>query len=120
VQRIEPIRESFNLNAFALAGAEAALSDAAHLLTVRDGNEIERTWLQNALSGLGFSVLPSQTNFLLVRFGERTADIELGLLNRGIVVRPMAGYGLSEYLRVTVSNRLENQRLLSALSEIDS
>lgn len=120
VQRIEPIRESFNLNAFALAGAEAALSDTAHLVTVRDGNEIERTWLRIALSGFGFSVLPSQTNFLLVRFGERTADIEQGLLNRGIVVRPMAGYGLSEYLRVTVSNRLENQRLLLALSEIES
>ena len=119
VQRIEPIRESFNLNAFALVGAVAALSDKQHLVTVREGNEIERTWLQNELSGLGLLVLPSQTNFLLVRFGERTADIERELLNRGIVVRPMAGYGLSEYLRVTVSNRIENQRLLLALSEID-
>lgn len=118
VSLLEPIRESFNLNTLALAAAEAALSDAAHLHHVRDRNAVERDWLAAGLAGFGLPSLPSQTNFLLVRFGERTAAIEQALLDRGVVVRPMAGYGLGEHLRITVSTRAENQRLLDALQEV--
>jgi histidinol-phosphate aminotransferase len=62
-------------------------------------------------------VHPSQTNFLLAEFGPRTDEIEAALTARGVVLRPMRGYGLGECLRITVGTRSENQRLLQALDE---
>ena len=118
VRAMEPVRESFNLNAMALAAAEAALADAAHLESVRRGNAAERARLAEGLAGLGLTVLPSQTNFLLVRFGPDTAAIEQALFSRGVILRPMAGYGLGQYLRVTVATPAENDRLLAALCEV--
>ena len=118
VRAMEPVRESFNLNAMALAAAEAALADAAHLESVRRGNAAERARLAEGLAGLGLTVLPSQTNFLLVRFGPDTAAIEQALFARGAILRPMVGYGLGRYLRITVATPAENDRLLAALREV--
>jgi histidinol-phosphate aminotransferase len=118
VQAMEPVRESFNLNAFALAAAEAALADGAHIDAVRSRNACERQWLATALAEIGISVLPSQTNFLLACFDEQTERVEAALFQRGIIVRPMGGYGLHDYLRITVSTRDDNRRLLEALKEV--
>lgn len=118
VQAMEPVRESFNLNAMALAAAEAALADAVHLESVRARNAAERARLAQALTNLGLTVLPSQTNFLLVRFGPDTAAIEQALFARGVILRPMAGYGLGGYLRITVATPAENDRLLVTLREV--
>jgi histidinol-phosphate aminotransferase len=112
---LERIRESFNVNMAGLAAAEAALADTAHLRWVLARNAEEREKLDAALTARGWFVHPSRTNFLLVEFGARTADIEAGLLERGIVPRPMGGYGLPECLRITVGDRDENRRLLAAL-----
>lgn len=118
VQAMEPVRESFNLNAFALAAAEAALADGAHIEAVRKGNAGERLWLAAGLAGIGVPVLPSQTNFLLADFGGQTRRVEAALLQLGIVVRPMGGYGLHGHLRITVGTRDENMRLLEALKAV--
>ena len=61
---------------------------------------------------------PSQTNFLLVEFGPDAARLEAALIQRGIVLRPMAGYGLGECLRITVGTEAENARLLAVLDEV--
>ena len=60
---------------------------------------------------------PSQTNFLLVDFGDvATANaIEAGLLHRNVVPRPMGGYGLPQCLRISVGDAVENRRFLAAL-----
>ena len=118
VQAMEPVRESFNLNAFALAAAETALADGAHIDAIRARNASERLWLATSLAEIGISVLPSQTNFLLAYLGEQTQRVEAGLFQRGIIVRPMGGYGLHDYLRITVSTRDENLRLLDALKDM--
>ena len=60
---------------------------------------------------------PSQTNFLLVEFGDDTARIEAALLARGVILRPMGGYGLGDCLRITVGTAVDNARLLAALDE---
>jgi histidinol-phosphate aminotransferase len=114
---MERVRESFNVNGPALAAALAALGDAGHLQWVRERNAEERAWLAEQLRGRGRFVHPSQTNFLLVEFGSATGAIEAGLLQRGVVLRPMGGYGLPECLRITVGTRSENRRLLQALDE---
>ena len=63
-------------------------------------------------------MFPSQTNFVLVEFGERTPTIERALVERGVILRPMGGYGLGDCLRITVGTRDENRRLLAALDEV--
>jgi histidinol-phosphate aminotransferase len=115
---LERLRESFNVNHVALAGAEAALADREHLASVRRFNHDEREWLRDALSARGYAVLPSQTNFLLVDLARDAADFERRLFERGVIVRPMAGYGLGHTVRISVGSRTENERLLAALDTI--
>lgn len=115
---MERVRESFNVNALGLAAAEAALGDAEHLRAGCAGNAELRNTLSNALRDRGHAVSPSQTNFLLVEFGARSIELERELIARGVVLRPMAGYGLPECLRITVGNAAENTRLLQALDEV--
>jgi histidinol-phosphate aminotransferase len=117
---MERLRESFNLNMLALAAAEAALGDEAHL---REGvrlNAMRREALAAALQDRGWFVYPSQTNFLLVEFGAGTDVVEAQLREAGVVVRPMGGYGLGECLRITVGDDDGNRRLLEALDAVSS
>jgi len=112
---LERLRESFNVNAVALAAAEAALGDKDWLRDTLAANAREREAFAAALRGRGWPVSPSQTNFLLVEFGEDAARVEAALLERGVVVRPMAGYGLPQCLRISVGREEENSALLAAL-----
>ena len=82
----------------------------------RNGEEREK--FDASPTSRGWFVHPSRTNFLLVEFGARAGAIEAGLLERGIVPRPMGGYGLPDCLRITVGDRDENRRLLAALEAI--
>lgn len=115
---LERVRESFNVNGPGLAACEAALADDEHLAWVRRRNAAEREALLDALRARELAVSPSQANFLLVDFGRDAAAIEAGLVARGVVPRPMGGYGLPTCLRITVGNRDENRRFLQALDEV--
>jgi histidinol-phosphate aminotransferase len=113
---LERLRESFNVNSIALAGAEAALADPAHLERVRAFNTAEREWLRGELARHGMVALPSQTNFLLVAPGRDADALERRWYECGVIVRPMGGYGLGDLLRISIGSREENQRLLDALA----
>ncbi|WP_229792314.1 histidinol-phosphate transaminase [Cognatilysobacter bugurensis] len=115
---MERVRESFNVNGPALAACAAALGDEAHLAWSCERNAEQRVALSEALRSRGLRVPPSQTNFVLVELGERTSKIEAALLERGVVLRPMRGYGLPTYSRITIGTRDENRRLLAALDEV--
>ncbi|MEO8459929.1 MAG: histidinol-phosphate transaminase [Dokdonella sp.] len=112
---IERLRESFNVNSLALAAAATALGDREHVERVRQWNRDERAWLASQLSERGLRVVPSQTNFVLVDLECNADALERHLFKHGVIVRPMAGYGLSESLRISVGSRAENERLLAAL-----
>jgi histidinol-phosphate aminotransferase len=115
---MERLRESFNVNNVGLAAATAALADQRHIDSVRERNAVEREALAKMLRERGHFVHSSQTNFLLVEFGPNTAAIEASLVAHGAVLRPMAGYGLPDCLRVTVGTGDENRRLLKRLDDI--
>lgn len=120
---IERVRESFNVNCAGLAAAEAALGDDEHLQWVLARNVEQREALSESLRKRGLNVFPSQTNFLLVQFAEpgdnaRVAAIDTALLDTGVVLRPMGGYGLGHCLRITVGNADENRRLLAELDKV--
>lgn len=112
---LERVRESFNVNLLGLAAAEASLGDPQHLAEGVRRNKAEREHLADALRSRGLFVFPSQTNFLLVRFGEGASGIDDALRARGIVPRPMGGYGLPDCLRITVGTAEQNAELLAAL-----
>jgi len=111
----ERLRESFNCNGLALIAAEAALLDQDHVAKSKAWNLAEREWLTIKLRERGLRVLPSQTNFVLVDFGRDAAPVERALFEQGVIARPMGGYGLPEFLRISVGTRAENERLLAAL-----
>jgi histidinol-phosphate aminotransferase len=115
---MERVRESFNVNSMALAASEAALADVEHLDWCRARNAEQRAVVAEALSTRGIPVSPSQTNFVLARFGSHTAAIEAALLQRDVVLRPMCVYGLPDYSRVTVGTADENRRFLTMLDEV--
>ena len=79
-------------------------------------NLAEREWLAERLRARGFRVLPSQTNFVLIDFARDAAPIESALFERGVIARPMGGYGLPQCLRISVGHARENERLLDALA----
>lgn len=112
---LERLRESFNVNAIALAGAEAALADGEHLAHSRAFNNSEREWLRGELVARGYRCLPSQTNFLMLDLGRSASELESHLFERGVIVRPMGGYGLPDTVRISIGSRAENERLLRAL-----
>jgi histidinol-phosphate aminotransferase len=112
---VNRVRQPFNVNTMALEAAAAALGDQAHVArgvaTAAQG--IVQLKAGCALAGL--RVLPSAGNFLLVDFGRPALPSYEKLLAAGIIVRPMGGYGLPNFLRITVGTATENQRLLAAL-----
>lgn len=116
---VNRIRLPFNVAATAQAAALAALDDVAHVTRAQAGNAGELPRLAAALQKLGLLVLPSQTNFILVDFGARDGRTLYGaLLQRGVIVRPMNGYGLPHHLRITVGTRAENERLVGAIEAV--
>jgi histidinol-phosphate aminotransferase len=115
VEIIERLRESFNVNAVAQAGASAALADQEHLARSRETNKTEREWLRGELQSRDYRCLPSQTNFLMIDLGRDAFDLERRLFERGVIVRPMGSYGLQQTVRITVGSHAENERLLGTL-----
>jgi histidinol-phosphate aminotransferase len=119
VDFVNRIRLPFNVSAPAQAAALAALDDEAHVARARQGNAAELPKLSAALAALGLEVFPSQTNFVLAGFGARDGrQLYQALLHKGVIVRPMNGYGLPHHLRITVGTAEENARLLRAMEEV--
>lgn len=110
------VRQPFNVNAPALAAAEAALDDAAFLEQSYSVNHAGLKQLEAGLRALGLEHVPSKGNFLLAKVGE-AVRINQALLKSGVIVRPVGGYGLPEFLRVSVGLEAQNVRFLDALKE---
>jgi histidinol-phosphate aminotransferase len=114
---LERVRQPFNVNALALVGALAALDDDAHVERTLAVNRAGMAFLVRAFDLLGLAHVPSAANFVLVRVGDGARVYE-ALLRRGVIVRPMGGYGFPEHVRVTVGTAAENERLVAALRAV--
>lgn len=109
------VRPPFNVGRPALAAAEAALDDHDHVALTRETTIEGRAYLTEALSRLGLEVVPSQANFVLVRFPVKGSALYQALLETGVILRAVDNYGLPDHLRITVGTRGENQRCVAAL-----
>lgn len=117
VALLNRVRQPFNLNAMAQAAALAALADDGHLAHTRAMVEEGLSQLTQGLADLGIAYVPSSANFLLVRVGKGQEYFQ-ALLRERVIVRPVDGYGLPDYIRVTVGTHEENRRFLDALAKI--
>jgi len=113
------VRQPFNVNSLALAAAEAALQDQGHLQNALACNVAGLQQYARAFTTLGLEYIPSIANFISVKVGE-AATIYEQLLRQGVIVRPVANYGMPEYLRITVGTAEENQRCIDALQQVMS
>ena len=112
------VRQPFNVNAMSLAAALVALDDEAYLKeSVRVNNEGMKM-LTEACDQLGLGYIPSVGNFLTIDFGCDAMPIYDGLLQEGVIVRPIGVYGLPNHLRVTVGLPLENKRFIDSLKKL--
>jgi histidinol-phosphate aminotransferase len=119
IAALETIRQPFNINAIAQAGALAALDDAEHVRKTRANNSAGLRFFTDALREMNLQIIPSAANFILVRVGEGQKVFE-ELQKRGVIVRPLGGYQLPEWIRISIGTPAENQRCLAALKEIHS
>jgi histidinol-phosphate aminotransferase len=110
------IRQPFNANSVAQAAARAALDDEDFVRRSVALNERGRTELLAGLTAMGLQLAPANGNFVLVRVGPAAAVYQ-ELLRRGVIVRPVANYGLPQWLRVTVGLPEENARFLRELPQ---
>ncbi|MBK6804207.1 MAG: histidinol-phosphate transaminase [Betaproteobacteria bacterium] len=108
------VRQPFNVNSLAQAAAIAALGDAAYVEESARSNREGMRQIEAGLAKLGVAFVPSHGNFLLVNVGDG-ARVYAALLRDGVIVRPVANYGLPAFLRVTVGLPAENERFLAAL-----
>src|SRR5512137_1695282 len=117
IAEFEKIRQPFNINAIAQAGALAALDDTAHADKTRRINSRGLKLYARAFRKLGLEFIPSSANFILVRVGDGQR-VFTELQKRGVIVRPMAGYQLPEWIRISIGKPKQNAKCLAALKEV--
>jgi histidinol-phosphate aminotransferase len=111
------VRLPFTNNNASLAAAKAALNDTLFTEMSRLENTKERSNVLRELQKMGLECLPSHGNFVTVKI-PNTDEVNTALLEKGIIVRPLKAYGMSDWLRISVGLHVENQKFLGALRSI--
>lgn len=114
VTALEKIRQPFNLNLPAQTAALAALDDEEHVRKTRANNFTGLTFFERNLREMGIEFVRSAANFILVKVGEGQRVFE-AMQRQGVIVRPMGGYQLPEWIRISIGTPEQNQRCLAAL-----
>ncbi len=117
-EAIQKVRLPFNLNRMAQIAAIAALDDKEHVEKSLKITGEGLRFLTSEFKKMGLDYIPSYTNFIMVKFGEKTRVVYEELLKRGIVVRPLDPYGIHDALRISIGTMEENNKLVGILKEI--
>ena len=117
VSAIEKVRQPFNLNSIAQAGALAALEDGDHLAATRENNRRGRDYLEATFRALGLEYVPSAANFVLVKVGDGNAVFK-AMMDKGVIVRAMAAYKLPEWVRISIGTMPQNERCIEVLKGV--
>jgi len=117
IEVLHKTRQPFNVNTIALAGALAALDDEGHLRETKRVVKEGRAYLQQKFAEMRIRFVPAVANFVMVNVGDGGAVFEK-LLKRKIIARPLKGYGLSDWVRISVGTMEENRKLIAALREV--
>jgi histidinol-phosphate aminotransferase len=114
ITALEKTRQPFNTNSPAQAAALAALDDDEHVYKTRANNFGGLEFFEKAFRNLKLEFVPSFANFILVRVGEGQKVFD-AMQKQGVIVRPMGGYQLPEWIRISVGTPKENERCLGVL-----
>ena len=117
IEVLHKTRQPFNVNSIAQAGAIAALADDAHLRDTKRVIDEGRVYLQEHFAKMQIPFVPGAANFIMANVGDACAVFQK-LLQRKIIVRPLKGYGLAEWVRISVGTMEENEKLVAALREV--
>src|SRR6201991_702062 len=113
VDAVNRIRGPFNVSTPAMLAAVAAIEDTAHIQMSKAFTETWRNWLTEEISKLGLKVTPSVANFVLIHFpldkGKTSAEADVHLTKRGLVLRALNNYGLPHSLRMTIGTEEANR-----------
>ena len=112
------VRQPFNVNSIALQSAEIALHDREHIEQTIRFNRDGMEQLVAGLDSMGVHFIPSSANFISIDLEQTAMPVYEQLLREGIIVRPIASYGMPNHLRVTIGLERENHRFLTALAKI--
>jgi histidinol-phosphate aminotransferase len=117
IAALEKVRQPFNIQALSQACALAALDDTKHVEKTQRINQRGIKFFTKAFKRLKLEVVPSAANFLLVRVGDG-ARIFGELQKLGVITRPMGGYQLGEWIRISIGTPKENVRCLESLQQV--
>jgi histidinol-phosphate aminotransferase len=117
VQVLHKTRQPFNVNSIAQIGALAALEDDGHLQETKRVIDEGRAYLREEFSKMKIRFVPGTANFVMVNVGDGHAIFDK-LLEQGIIVRPLRGYGLPEWVRISIGTMEENKKLVAALKKV--
>lgn len=113
---LNKVRQPFNINSVAQAGAIAAVGDVEYYNSTIEKTHKHMKYLQKEVEKLGCASYPSQTNFFLIDVKGDATKLYEAMLYKGVIVRSMKAYGYPNFIRITVGTDAENTRFLSALN----
>ena len=114
---LQKTRQPFNVNALGQIGALAALQDKAHEQETKQVVDDGRAYFEEQFAGLKLEFVPSAANFIMVNVGDGAAIFKK-LLAKNIIVRPLKGYNLPEWVRISIGTMKQNKKCIAALKEI--
>lgn len=114
------VRAPFNVNLMAQAAATATYQDADYLARVRQSNHAGMKQITEGIKAIGFDYIPSVANFVCLDVGHDAMAAYDSMLHDGVIVRPIAAYGMPNHLRVTIGTEAENTKFLQALEHYQS
>ena len=112
------VRQPFNVNSLALTAGVAVLQDDNFVKKVAENNRIEMKRYEAFCLQHGLEYIPSKGNFITINFKQPAAPIYDALLHEGVIVRPIAGYGMPNHLRISIGLPEENNRFFTALTKV--
>ncbi|MCX5700254.1 MAG: histidinol-phosphate transaminase [Candidatus Omnitrophica bacterium] len=118
ISYMERVRQPFNINSLAQAAGLAALDDKKFLRKSRLATLEGKRYLYQNLRKLGLAYVPSVANFILIDVGTDCVEFFGKMLKFGVIVRDMKQYGLTNFIRVTIGTKKENERFIKVLMKI--
>jgi len=117
IEILQKTRQPFNVNGIAQVGALAALADEAHQRKTKRVVDAGRAYLEEQFQEMKLTFVASAGNFVMVKVGDG-AVVFKNLLARKIIVRPLNGYTLAEWVRISVGTMEQNRQCIAALKEV--
>lgn len=114
---LQKTREPFNVNSIGQIGALAALEDVDHQRLTKTTVDQGRAWLEKQFAAMKLRFVPAAANFIMMHVGDGPRVFG-EMLQRKVIVRPLKGYGLAEWLRISVGTMEQNEKCIAALKEV--